>query len=390
MKTLSPKQAAAIANGVYALRLNTLPQMRALDMSLGWEDNFAVQEDSRFTGKSGGLFWKSLTGFGYIATGTGEFAGEVLCATRGTHMQSKADWASNLNAALQMSPSGHLVHAGFNEVWKSYSGALDEFLRTQKVAPKHVHCVGHSLGGALANLNADFFTRRGIASTVYTFGAPRVGYPPFVHSLSQRVTPERIFRVSHIADPVPMLPVFPFFHLPFSAPGMVVGAGYKGIPVNANMHSMTDSYIPSIGKDAAWKDLPREGVGSAKSDTQRLLELPDNAWGITTYSAEALRMIGRALAWLLKKAGKLVLIGINTGVTTALSAPDLIAYLISKGAQLSKEIAGYGVTLIRAVLRFLGKVTTAVTDLTMGFLRWVFGMLFETIASMARIALSRF
>jgi triacylglycerol lipase len=387
MKTLSPAQAADIAAGVYELRVNTVADNAARGALLGCEGMFAVHENSRFTGKSGGLFWKPLTGFGYIAAGIGDFAGEAICVTRGTHMPSKADWASNLNAGLQMSPSGHFVHAGFNEVWKSFAGALDAFLREQKIKPTHIHCVGHSLGGALAALNADFFTGRGVASTLYTFGAPRLGYPPFVASLSKRVE-KRIFRVSHIADPVPMLPVFPFVHLPHASPGIVVGSAYQGFPINAGMHSMVDSYLDLVKNATSWEVLAKAGT-QPLDDAKKWLELPESSWGITTYSAEALRMIGRALVWILKQAGKLVLVGINTGLTAALSLPDLIAYLISKGAALSKELAGYGMALIRAVLRFLGKATTAVTDLTMAFLRWVFGMLFGALSSMAKVALSR-
>jgi len=389
MNTLTPAQAADIAAGVYGLRERTVSENVARGALLGCEDLFTVQEGSRFFGKSGALGWKPLTGFGYVAQGAGQFAGEILCATRGTHMPSKADWASNLNCGLQNGPGGHLVHAGFNEVWKSCSGALDEFLRIQKHKPTHVHCVGHSLGGALAMLNADYFTSRGIPASVYTFGAPRVGYPPFVRSLSTRVGTQRIFRVSHVADPVPMLPVFPFLHLPFGASPMLVGAEYRGFSVNANMHSMVDSYTRLVAKAKSWEDVPKEDAVNCGNNAREWLELPEGSWGITLYSAEALRMIGRALVWLLKQAGKLVAVGLNTGVTAALSVPDLIAYLLSRGAQLSKELAGYGIALIRAVLRFLGRVATAVTDLTMAFLRWVFDLLFSTLGSMARLALSR-
>jgi len=386
MNTLTPKQAATIARGVYELRSQTVAETTKLDISLGCEDNFTVHEDSRFTGKSGAMLFKKQTGFGYVAAGKGPtYSGHVLCATRGTEMTSAADWLSNFNVGLQTGPSGHLVHAGFHEVWKSYSTSLAEFLRGKD--PSHVHCVGHSLGGALAMLNADFFTARQIPVTVYTFGAPRVGLQWLARDLTSRVSElgGTIHRVSHVADPVPMIPVFPFVHLPLDASAIALGA-QSGGAVRTSAHGMLKSYIPAVG-DAGWRGLPTEASIGAQHDAKTWLEASGSS-SITLYSAEVLRMIGRALAWLLKKAGKLLAIGINASLTTALTLPDLIAYLISRGAELSKEIAGYGVALIRAILRFLGRVVSITLDLTMGFLRWVFGLLFSVVSGMARNALS--
>src|SRR5699024_9322989 len=113
-----------------------------------------------------------LSGFGYIAAGKGAHAGEVLVATRGT--ATRYDWLSNLNVAMQAGPGGTLVHAGFNEVWKSFAADVSAFLRGRN--PSVVHCVGHSLGGALATLTADACSSAGIGELrLYTFGSPRVG-----------------------------------------------------------------------------------------------------------------------------------------------------------------------------------------------------------------------
>lgn len=75
-------------------------------------------------------------------------------------------------------------------------------------------------------------------------------------------------------------------------------------------------------------------------------------------------------------------------LTAALTLPDLMAYLVSRGAEVSKEIGGYGVALIRAIMRFLGRTVVGTVELTQTFLRWVFDLLFSTLAAMTRAALA--
>ncbi|MCB1777549.1 MAG: lipase family protein, partial [Candidatus Competibacteraceae bacterium] len=220
MSTLTPQQAAAIATGVYRLMNRSISELQARGGELGCEDRFAIDDSSRFTGQSGGLIaWKEITGFGYIAAGQGSYQGEMLLATRGT--QSKPDWLSNLNIGLQLGPGGYPVHAGFNEVWKSFAPEVRAFLRNRN--PTLIHCVGHSLGGALASLGADYLSAaQAGAVKLYTFGAPRAGVGLFAESLSSRIGVDHMFRVYHTADPVPMIPVFPFQHAPVGKPGLSV------------------------------------------------------------------------------------------------------------------------------------------------------------------------
>jgi len=155
MSTLTPEQAAAIASGVYALRDQTVTQAAERHDVLGCEGMFDVVDDSRFNGVSGGLYvCKVLGGFGYIAEGIGRHVREILVATRGTAIA--VDWLTNANIGIQPGPGGERVHAGFHETWKSFSAEVARFLRGRN--PTVIHCVGHSLGGALATLNADYFS----------------------------------------------------------------------------------------------------------------------------------------------------------------------------------------------------------------------------------------
>ena len=116
MPTLTPTQAAEIAMGVYQLRTQTVSAMResGRNQLLGSEGLFRVDDQSTFSGRSGMLLWKPLSGFGYIAEGEGAFQGEVLVATRGTAIA--ADWATDAAMSMQRGPSGHPVHGGFNQI----------------------------------------------------------------------------------------------------------------------------------------------------------------------------------------------------------------------------------------------------------------------------------
>jgi len=380
MQTLTPKQASVLADGVYALKDQSVSQtIRRGDISLGTEGLFELQDSSRFQGQSGAPLFKRLSGFGYIAEGVGSYKGHMVCATRGT--VSLADWLTDGSVGMQTGPSGYQVHIGFHQTWKSYMEEVRAFLRGKN--PTHIHCVGHSLGGALAMLNADFFTANKVAGvSVYTFGAPRVGSRNFSSDLTRRIGADRIFRVSHIADPVPMIPTFPFLHLPYSAPAFVIGTGL----ISFGAHSMTDSYAPRVA-DLSWGSFPTDAQPPSDEKIEEWLGAANGAGGVKMYSAYALYMIGAALKWLLKKIG-VVLGGVITLGTAAFTLLDRIAWMISKGIEISKDIANYGVSLIRAVMRFLGRVANTVQELTMAYLRWIFGLLFSAMASAANMALS--
>ena len=176
---LSPSQAAAIADGVYALKERTVAEHRERNAPMSSEDpllddasGFSGLTSRRFEARSGSVFWHELSGFGYIAEGAGPRAGELLIATRGT--ATAADALTDANFGFVIGPAGKLVHSGFMTCWKSYSRVLETALRGK--SPRRIHCVGHSLGGALAMFNAEHLAQRRVAEVlVYTFGAPRVG-----------------------------------------------------------------------------------------------------------------------------------------------------------------------------------------------------------------------
>lgn len=387
MSTLSPTQAATIASGVYGLRELSISQSMARGTIIGSEGIFNVEGGTRFTGRSGGLIvCKELSGFGYIAQGADrEHQDEVLVVTRGT--DTPFDWVSNANVGLQTGPGGELVHAGFHEVWKSFAAEISTFMRGRH--PRLIHCVGHSLGGALATLNADYFSSSRAAEVkLYTFGCPRTGGQYFSRSLCQRVGEQNIYRVQHRSDPVPKIPLFPFFHVPLATGGYQLAGGSFGL-INTAAHSMLKSYIPGV-KDTSWADLARSSAASSHDmEPQPWMGLvAAGGGGIVMSSAWALSMIGKALSWVLRQASLAFFTALSIGFTVGFTVLDQLAWMLSKGAELSVEISLYVRAIITAIFKFLGRTVVAGASLTLSFIRWVLGLLFHALATVANQATS--
>ncbi len=352
---------------------------------IGCEGLFKVDDQSRFTGQSGAWFWKRLSGFGYIAEGEGAHQGEVLLVTRGTDILP--DWVTDANCGMQFGPSGHLVHAGFNDTWKSFSADIKGFLRGRN--PSTIHCVGHSLGGALATLNADYLSSVGAGQVkLYTFGCPRTGSVPFARSLTKRVLAENIFRVHHQSDPVTMIPVFPFQHIPTHLMGLSITSADAGL-ISFGAHKMDVSYLPAMD-EISWLDLAH-AQPKAPSDlkTQSWLEGMAAKHGtVLKGSAKVLTMIGHAMTWLLKQAGQLLVGMLGTTLAVGCTVLDQLAWMLTQAARVSAQMGRLVSGLIVGILRFLGRGVGTATDITTAFLRWVLELLFGTLRNIAHRALS--
>ncbi len=383
MQVLSPIQAAVIAHGVYRLRDDSPIHLREHGQSLGCEELFSVDDSVPFDGHSGGFSRRSLGRLGYIAAGVGTHAGDVLIALRGTAM--KLDWLSNLDVGMALGPGGFPVHAGFHEVWKSFAPALNRFLAHRN--PSRIHCVGHSLGGALAALTVDHLSANDTADVVlYTFGAPRCGDGLFSRSLSRRLGTEHILRVWHPADPVPMIPLYPFRHVPFGGQGLALPA--SGL-VCVGAHRLEASYIPLL-HGQTWNSLAAASHRKADETAQVrswLARAAASPGGFLMGSATLLSMIGRALRWLLERAGDILIGAIGLTLAIGATALDQLAWLLARGASLSRDLSEHLRALIGAIFIFLGRPQRALAEMGTAFVRWVLGLLYGSLRGTAERAL---
>lgn len=374
MSSLSPKQAAAIATHVYTARDMVAPDVLQLAAdSMGLNGLFDFKAAQLATGTSGAIV-KKTTGFTYGAEGMGTRQGEVVLAFRGTDIVQ--DWLTDGNCGLQQGPSAWPVHAGFNETFKSFRDELDRFMRGRK--PSTIHCVGHSLGGALASLAADHISQAGVGGVkLYTFGAPRVGISGFARNLTSKLGVENIHRVYHLADPVSMIPIFPFSHAPDEGPVCQLPWG-SAFAFDA--HKM-ENYRKSIG-DASWTGLRRVQPTTLERDVQAWLKNSNGS--VMMLSATSLQMISKAMQYLIAQA-----LGVAAGTVVAvgMTVMDQIAGLLVNGANACKALGDSLNSLIVQIFRFLGRPLPAAANLTTAFLRWVLDLLTTTVINMARRAI---
>ncbi len=209
MAKLNPEEAISAAITVYGIeKSNDINKTFALSKIRNYFQ-FSNASAQRFTSKTGAFEFKTKTGFGVIAKGKkgSDFENDAIIICRGT--SSLYDWLTDFNTGLQTSRTGHTVHAGFNRTFNEFYPRLRDFITVNKLA--RLHCVGHSLGGALATMATGLAVKMKTKSTLYTFGSPRVGLIDFATqlSLSHYVGIDNIHRVFHGGDPVSMVPIRP-------------------------------------------------------------------------------------------------------------------------------------------------------------------------------------
>ena len=241
-----------------------------------------------------------------------------------------------------------------------------------------MHFCGHSLGGALATLAADWAAiKRSCNVKLYTFGAPRVGFKPFSERLTSGLGAENIYRVHRSTDVVPMVPIWPFVHAP--QPGNTCRLANEGHYDPLSAHGRIN-YVESM-KGNKWESLilPEAASLDVQAPSVDLLSLS----GLKTLGSTALALIGRVIAYILKAAG----IVIQGAFVIGLTILDLISLLLEKAIQASKEIASWVRILVEKVAQLVGIVITGTMDITMSFIRYVFQAMLRAVRSAVRCAM---
>ncbi|MDJ0808014.1 MAG: lipase family protein [Gammaproteobacteria bacterium] len=372
--------AAKLASSVYAIKNDTNAK-RAIAANKSAYDylnnRFNIDQASVVLGTSGIGPISNETGFALIVPVNDGSKKELAVVTRGT--DSGYDWLSNIHATSTRGPGGFSVHTGFEKVFTSISNKIERDNNLKIHEYNHIHCVGHSLGGALANLFAAKFINEGHAVSLYTFGSPRVGMKGMSTYLENKLK-TNIYRVYNQADPVPLVPIYPYIHTPASVDGMCVSN--CGVLFSINAHSMK-SYTAAV-KDNTWKSL-------ASASSSMPLHASVDHWlnKASEYvkfpgSSIAMMALSKALTFLLDLARATV--GIITTIAT--SVPDLIAMLLTKAANLSKAIGDRLLRWISLVMKFVGKtIATTAKDITHAFLLWVLNLLIRPVLSVAKRAI---
>lgn len=384
MNEFSGYQAAVLADDVYTLaKLNTSEQATAF-LKTKHGGVFTLGEQSVLKGKTGGpSIIKVRTAFGFTLLGQNQLKGHAVILFRGT--QYLADWLTNFNVTVSGSASGEPVHDGFNQSFKSMEHQLQAFMEIVKQNQVHtIHCVGHSLGGALATVCADWlYSRYGRKPFVYTFGSPRVGLYSFAGVCTKNVGAARIFRAYHKTDIVPCIPTWPFIHTP--NPGQDYFLPSPGIIPMAEYHGM-DHYMESV-KGRTWPTLAnlREADKNEASIMKWLKD--ESPLGLTITSIE---WLNHALIYVLEKclAGAAWLI--SRTFSTSFTLLDRLAFILQNGVSLVDAASAWVVRLMRKIMQVLGMGKVVETaDLTQQFIRSVLVTLQQRINHFTQSVLSQ-
>ena len=127
----------------------------------------------------------------------------VLISVRGTQ-EMLADTGRDLDARQVPYEGIGQAHRGFHGGFLAVKPFVERYLEAFYTAEHTIIVCGHSLGGAIALLLAEWLRRRWSDDVqLYTYGAPRAGDRAFVQA-AQALTHHRI--VNH-DDPIPALPL---------------------------------------------------------------------------------------------------------------------------------------------------------------------------------------
>jgi hypothetical protein len=338
-----------------------------------------------FSGSSGSnMLGRTNSGFGYILKFQRSGKNHLVFATRGTRPEmGYPDLLTDFNMSLgRYMPEVGPVHSGFFDVYKSLLPAIKS-AQSELDAADIIHCVGHSLGGAVANLVAINLAKKHRGKIrLYTYGAPRVGLKTqqYDKRLANILGEDNIFRVSHNFDLIPMIPVAPYIHVHPDVKDK--NNFFIGSPVDKiglENHD-TNEYIRSVG-DKTWESLRADKLEQGYLDKQYF-----NSW--RTSDSWFKRQIGAAMnvnMAIMQRILQGLIDSIGRGLTGVATILDLFAIAIREGV----EFAQVGKSYIKKFLNDCISMFNMGVDVTKAVLRKLLTKLTSELAIMAKQAMKR-
>lgn len=381
MRDLTPKIAVQFADAAYDIKdKNSAGSYESISIDLLSKDFDFNLSNNVVQGTSGSFMehiFKHKTGFGVIGTGKkgGNYHGHTVIALRGT--ASKRDVVTDIHCGLSTSANNLPAHAGFNKTFNSIKPALESYFT--KNHSGSVHCVGHSLGGALAHLTANWLHSKqsGRPISLYTFGAPRVGYAGFADKTSNSL--HRVFRCTHSADPIPLVPFWPFVH---TEGEYILNAAPT---ISANAHRMAGNAPGYISTASGFKSFAAVNKRNAHWHKEQV-RLDYEKRHQASFTSKWAHRLGAALITLLKDTGNLY--EIQHMITSGLTFYDKVAILLTKVANMPGSFAEQQRGMLGHMLVFAGKPGVVITEMSYKFIRWVLSVTLDKVAIVAGHALS--
>lgn len=379
---LTPTQAASLADDVYALTKLSSIEQALVYLKSQYHGKIAFNEVLMLKGKTGGPgIIKVRTAFGFLLVGKEGLEGNAYILFCGT--QYLGDWLTNLNISTERSVCGQLVHDGFHQAFNSMLHQIEPFVNNLPVGT-NVHCVGHSLGGALATIAAEWIS----ASTLhkkprlYSYGSPRVGLASFSKNCLSMLGENRVFRAYHKTDIVPCIPIWPYIHTPdgngayyLHSPGFIPGGEWHG------MNHYKDSVY-----NKGWVEL------SGNKPPQKT-EFGIESWlkdkTVLGCSQASLEWISDAIVYVIKKCVSVMKSVYDIAATSTFTIMDRLAYLLHEGISFEEKLSVWITLLIRKISEFLGYIRKdKESDMSKDMIRELFIRLSKKVNDIARQILS--
>jgi triacylglycerol lipase len=326
------------------------------------------------------------SGFGYVLKYRKGGLRQIVIATRGTRPELGApDLLTDLRAG--MTPFGDFgpVHKGFKKTFESVMTNISQ-QNNEIMNSDVVHCVGHSLGGAVATLVAAHFARLGKAAKLYTFGSPRVGAAQTFQSLHSSIGKDNIFRTAHDLDPISLVGPFPYIHVNPSPsdPNNFTLPSPTGSLFSIANHDMK-LYIDSVGSTSVltWTDaraLARRTDHENCVLAKWLLHEDSNPGWVQYASAKTLGILFKLFAHVLATQ--------STSLILGLSAVDLLAEMLMKGLYKAAALGEQVYQLLHYAAKWAGIKVAAGANFTAEIIGRIFDAMLATLKSMALHAIS--
>lgn len=303
------------------------------------------------------------TRMGYVIHGTGARRSEVLITFRGSNRKSDY-FLIDPAAALGTSPNGFAVHGGFAKVFQSCLPDIERILyEVFHEKPFHtVHCTGHSMGGALATLAAEYFINTHRTPYLYTFGAPRVGLLPHTNYMKRHMG-DRIYRYYYAGDLVTWLPMFPYVHLP----------GKRLITSN-HVWADHNGYRQAKGLILAGGEK-LQTTGNAWEEAERLINQGGSVGGGWGLESRAWRYFTKAFHKLLYVVGMAFGLATIPAITILDQIVASISYLVTQNPNRRPLIVKWMVGSFKA----LGKIVTIGKDKFVAMLKYLVSLMLSSI-----------
>ena len=368
---LNPEFAATLAANVYGIKEE---HSRRLFIANN-KQYFNLSQNSFAEARTGGYIINKKHVMALLCTGRGRFQGQAFIVIKGT--KGLYDALTDLNTGVKTGHTGFPVHQGFYYAFDSMLTDLSSFKQSLK-GISVIHCVGHSLGGAIATLAADWLKKNGGVSTVklYTFGSPRVGLASFASRCSSNLQINNIYRVYHKTDPVPMVPTWPFYDVPYNNVGYLLNSPVAMPPWK---YHFMEHYVASAKSAGTWSSM-------AQSRPQSHMDSAIEKWlksdGIISLTASTLELLNAALVYVIKKVARLMTTAVVATASTTLTLLDRMAILLAKGIKLSSELSSWIFHLVKKMAAIIGIKIKEGMDLTTALIRSVFIRVYRRISDM--------